>query len=129
LKLHASSSAFLNTFTGYGDDYIEINERRFTNSLIVRPEGEIENWPVKRLADLTAKNFDQLLNALPELVIFGSGKTLRFVHPRLYANLTARQIGLETMDVGAACRTYNILMSEGRKVACAILIEPPENRP
>lgn len=64
-----------------------------------------------------------LLEPQPEVVVFGSGARLRFPHPRLTAQLTAQRVGVETMDFQAACRTYNILMAEGRKVAAALLIE------
>jgi len=74
-----------------------------------------------------AINFDRIFDALieiaPEVVVFGSGARLRFPHPRLLAKLSQQRIGVETMDFGAACRTYNILMSEGRRVAAALLIE------
>jgi uncharacterized protein len=72
---------------------------------------------------LSAEHFAMLVDSAPEVVVFGSGERLRFPHPRLTAALTAKRIGVETMDFKAACRTYNILMAEGRKVAAALLIE------
>jgi uncharacterized protein len=68
-----------------------------------------------------ASHFDAVLAAEPEVVLLGTGARQRFAHPRLTAALIARRIGVESMDTGAACRTYNILMTEGRKVLAALL--------
>ena len=71
---------------------------------------------------LTPEAFAFVADLAPELVLFGSGPRIRFAHPRLFASLAARGIGVETMDVHAACRTYNILVAEGRRVAAALLV-------
>jgi uncharacterized protein len=71
---------------------------------------------------LQAAHFDALLELQPEVVLFGSGSQLRFPHPRLYQALSKARIGVECMDTPAACRTYNILMSEDRKVVAMILL-------
>jgi uncharacterized protein len=123
LKLHQDSSGALNTVTGYGADYVEINLQRHSGSIIVLPEGPVIPWPVSSFDALSAEHFAQLIEPAPEVVIFGSGERLRFPHPRLTAALAKHRIGVETMDFKAACRTYNILMAEGRKVAAALLIE------
>jgi len=123
LKLHQDSSGALNTVTGYGADYVEINLVRHTGSILVLPDGPVIPWPVSSFGQLSAEHFAMLSDAAPEVVVFGSGEKLRFPHPRLTAALTAQRIGVETMDFKAACRTYNILMAEGRKVAAALLIE------
>jgi uncharacterized protein len=130
LKLHfQASSAFYNTFTGYGEGYVEINQKRYEESLVVMPEGVLELWPVDRLAALEVRHFARVLELGPEIVIFGSGSRLRFVNPALTAPLIDSGVGIETMDTHAACRTYNVLMSEGRRVACALLIERPAGAP
>jgi uncharacterized protein len=123
LKLHQEASNALNTITSYGDDFVAINLERHTGSVIVMPQSPVEAWPVSSFDALTPEHFDALIQAAPEVVIFGSGSKLRFPHPRLTAQLAKHRIGVETMDFGAACRTYNILMSEGRRVAAALLIE------
>ncbi len=123
LKLHQDSSNTLNTVTGYGPDYVDINLERHTHSVIVLPGAPVAVWPVGSFDALAPEHFALLLEPQPEVVIFGSGAKLRFPHPRLTAQLTAQRIGVETMDFQAACRTYNILMAEGRKVAAALLIE------
>jgi uncharacterized protein len=122
LKLHQEGNNALNTITSYGDDFVAINLQRHEGSVIVMPQ-TLEQWPVASFDALTPEHFDALIEAAPEVVIFGSGTKLRFPHPRLTARLAKHRIGVETMDFGAACRTYNILMSEGRRVAAALLIE------
>ena len=123
MKLHQESSGALNTITSYGADHVAINLQRHEGSILVMPESPVIAWPVSSFEALTAENFDALIELAPEVVIFGSGSRLRFPHPRLTAQLARHRIGVETMDLGAACRTYNILMSEGRRVAAALLIE------
>jgi uncharacterized protein len=113
----------LNTVTGYGAGYVEINLQRHVGSILVMPEAPVIPWPVASFEALTPEHFAMLVEPAPEVVIFGSGERLRFPHPRLTAALAAHRIGVETMDFKAACRTYNILMAEGRKVAAALLIE------
>ncbi len=123
MKLHQESSGALNTITSYGADHISINLQRHDGSILVMPESPVVAWPVSSFDALTPEHFDALIELAPEVVIFGSGSRLRFPHPRLTAALARQRIGVETMDLGAACRTYNILMSEGRRVAAALLIE------
>ena len=123
LKLHQDSNSALNTITSYGDGFVAINLERHEGSVIIMPQTPVAAWPVSSFDALTPEHFDALVEAAPEVVIFGSGTRLRFPHPRLTAQLAKHRIGVETMDFGAACRTYNILMSEGRRVAAALLIE------
>jgi uncharacterized protein len=123
LKLHQDSSGALNTVTGYGAHYVDVNLVRHESSILMLPDTPVVDWPVSSFEALGPEHFEQLLEQAPEVVVFGSGARLRFPHPRLTAALTARRIGVETMDFMAACRTYNILMAEGRRVAAALLIE------
>ena len=123
MKLHQDPSQALNTVTGYGPGYVEVNKIRYEHSAIIAPEGDIQVWPVPRFDALEPSHFDRLRALDPEVVIFGSGDRLRFAHPRLTTSLTSVRIGVDAMDTQAACRTYNILMSEGRRVVLALLIE------
>jgi len=123
LKLHQDSSGALNTVTGYGAHYVEINLQRHESSVVVVPDAPVVDWPVSSFDTLSVEHFEIVLATEPEVVVFGTGARLRFAHPRLTAALTARRIGVESMDFMAACRTYNILMAEGRRVAAALLIE------
>ena len=123
MKLHALAPSSSNAFTGYGDGYVEVNAVRFEHSILVVPDRPVIEWPVANFEELAVESFAAVAAVEPEVVIFGSGARLRFPHPRLTAPLISRGIGVETMDVHAACRTYNILMAEGRKVAAVLLIE------
>ncbi len=123
MKLHASTTNQYQTVSGYFDGGVEINGQRFAYSLLVLPETPPRAWPVARFEELTVEHFEQLLAELPDVVILGTGERQRFVHPRLTAPLIGKQIGVECMDTNAACRTYNILMGEGRKALLALIIE------
>lgn len=123
MKLHPNQTGHYNTVTGYGEGYVEINAQRYQHSVIVMPEQVLEAWAVARFEDLTPEHFGSIAAHKPELVLFGSGARLRFPHPRLIKPLQEAGIGVETMDMKAACRTYNILMAEGRRVAVALLVE------
>lgn len=123
MKLHQDSSGALNTVTAYGAYYVDVNLVRHESSILLLPDTPVVDWPVSSFDALAPEHFALLLEQAPEVVVFGSGARLRFPHPRLTAALGARRIGVETMDFMAACRTYNILMAEGRRVAAALLIE------
>ena len=123
MKLHADAPSHLNSITGYGPDWIGINAGRHAGSTLVMPEAVLEAWPVARFADLTAEHFARIAAHRPEVVLFGSGARLRFPPAAVIAPLRAAGIGIETMDLQAACRTYNILMAEGRRVGAALLLE------
>ena len=123
MKLHQDSSGALNTVTAYGAHYVDVNLVRHETSIVLLPDAPVVAWPVSSFDALTPGHFELLLEQSPELVVFGSGSRLRFPHPRLTAQLSAQRIGVETMDFMAACRTYNILMAEGRRVCAALLIE------
>lgn len=129
MKLHATPTQQYQTVTAYDDAGIEINAVRFNHSLLLMPETPPQAWPVAAFAALTVEHFAQINAAEPEVVILGTGARQQFVHPRLTAALTARRVGVECMDNRAACRTYNILMAEGRKVALALIIETSPDEP
>jgi uncharacterized protein len=87
------------------------------------PETPPRAWDVASFDQLTEQHFARIAEDAPDVVILGTGARQRFVHPRLVASLAARRVGVECMDSKAACRTYNILMGEGRKVTLALIIE------
>ena len=111
------------SITAYGDGWVAINGEKLAGSLIISSQGLRQTWAVNRFEELTAAHFEQLADIDCELIVFGSGRRNRFPPPGWLQALMARRIGLETMDTQAACRTYNILAQEGRKVAAALLIE------
>ncbi|EJN08315.1 Mth938-like domain-containing protein [Herbaspirillum sp. YR522] len=122
MKLHSTETKQYQTVTAYDADGVELNAIRFTHSLVVLPESEPAAWPVRDFDALTAADFAQIEATQPDVVILGTGERQRFIHPKLIMALTARRIGVECMDNQAACRTYNILMAEGRKVALALVL-------
>lgn len=125
MKLHADKTD-VQSITAYGDGWIAVNGERHTTSLMLASNGARVAWACRRFEDLEAADFDQLARIMsepPELVLFGSGAKLRFVHPALIHTLISQRIGVETMDTAAACRTFNILAGEGRRVAVALLQE------
>jgi uncharacterized protein len=121
MKLHPNRPQALNTVTAYGSGYIEINAQRHGGAVLVQPELPVQSWPPMRFEDLSAEHFEAIAVLSPDVVLLGTGEVQRFVHPRITAALAQRRIGVETMDTRAACRTYNILMTEGRKVLAALL--------
>lgn len=129
MKLHSTPTQHYQTVTAYDDTGVEINAVRFSHSLIVLPEVAPAAWPPASFDDLTSGHFAQIDATLPDVVILGTGKRQRFVHPKLTAALAARRVGVECMDNQAACRTYNILMAEGRKVALALIFDAENKNP
>ena len=123
MKLHASTTKQYQTVTGYDDSGVEINAERFQFSLIVMPETAPRPWNVPSFEALTPEHFARIEEDKPDVVILGTGERQRFAHPRMTNPLISKHIGVECMDTNAACRTYNILMGEGRKVTLALIVE------
>ena len=121
MKLHADRLPPLNTVTAYGEGYVEINRERHQAPLRLMPEGSVERWEVGGFDELSAEDSAALHELGPELVLIGTGEQQRFLHPSLTAPLARAHVGFETMTSHAACRTYNILMSEGRRALLALL--------
>ena len=124
MKLQPDKSNNL-TINAYGEGWVEVNGQRHSQSLIVSslPGATPVLWSATRFEDLNEASFEPLASMGLELVIFGSGLRLRFPPSPWLRPLIEKGIGLETMDTAAACRTYNILASEGRRVATAFLLE------
>jgi uncharacterized protein len=126
MKLHLTTGAGSNLITGYHiaeqQGWVAINKQRYTHSLIVLSNRIITDWQVTDFASLTAQHFEKIAELAPEVVLLGTGEKHQFIHPRLSHALTDAGIGVECMDTAAACRTYNILMAEGRHVAAALLL-------
>jgi uncharacterized protein len=121
LKLHAQSLSNLNTVTGYGPEYIEVNRVRHAGSLILAPDVPVQAWSAVAFERLCAEDFEPVLALAPELVLVGTGARHRFLPAPVAAPLAQAGIGFETMDTAAACRTFNILLAEGRRVVGAFL--------
>jgi len=122
MKLHLTSAPDNQLIIGYGESWVEINQVRFSASLVVMPDAIINDWKISDFDHLTAEHFAKLAELNPVVVLLGTGKTQRFIHPRLSRALTEAGIGVECMDTAAACRTYNFLMAESRRVAAILIL-------
>ena len=125
MKFQPDLLAGTNVITRHEPDALWVGQTRFSHSLIVPWQGTVLPWAPARPDELIAEHFEALLTLQPELVIFGSGPRLKFVSPALMRALIERRIGVETMDTPAACRTFNVLVSEGRSAVAALLLAPP----
>jgi uncharacterized protein len=122
LKLQLSRTPGQQVFTGHGDGYVLVNGQRYERPVVVMPERVATDWPARDFATLDEAHFEYFLALGPEVLLLGTGRRIAFPHPRLYRALLDARIGLECMDTAAACRTYNILVAEDRKVVAAILL-------
>lgn len=122
MKFQPDQLAGTNVISRIDADRLWVNATEWRQSVLVPWQGEVRGWAPHGPDDLLAGHFDEILAFQPDVVIFGSGPSLRFVAPALYRGLIAKGIGLETMDTGAACRTYNVLAAEGRRVLAAVLL-------
>ncbi|MBY0444018.1 MAG: Mth938-like domain-containing protein [Burkholderiales bacterium] len=120
MKLQHTMIENLNQFSGYGDDFVRVNAEQYQGNVLVTAS-EVHVWRPVDFEDLTEDDFSAVLAYKPEVVLLGTGKSIRFPHPRLYRALAAAHIGLDVMDTGALCRTFNILTSEDRKVVAMIV--------
>jgi uncharacterized protein len=122
LKLHLANLGETKLFTAYGSDHVMVNGERYSNSIVVLAEEVRHDWEPASFDELSEAHFSYFLPLKPEILLLGTGARQRFPHPRLYRALTHAGIALECMDTPAACRTYNILVAEDRKVLAAILL-------
>jgi uncharacterized protein len=108
----------------YGEGRFRITNQLYTNPVLVFPERTLP-WPVTRFAEASLENLEPVLAAgrvsEVELLLFGQGPQMQLVPPALRQSLRDAGVVVEPMDTGAACRTYNVLMAEGRRVAAALI--------
>ncbi|MFN7753779.1 MAG: Mth938-like domain-containing protein [Pseudomonadota bacterium] len=125
MKLHLSDTAGLNAITGHGPGHVLVNGQRHESPLLLEPTRPPEPMPDLVLAGLRAELFDAIArrDEVPEIVLLGTGARLRFPPMALLRPLSGAAIGYEVMDTAAACRTYNILMGEGRRVLALLLFD------
>lgn len=122
MKLHADHASD-HSIQAHGDGWVQIGGQRFNHSVLVDSATGVHSWPVTTTEALTAQHFEAVLPLGPEVVIHGSGLRLRFPPPSSLQPLVRAQVGMETMSTAAACRTFNVLAQEGRRVVAALLIE------
>lgn len=121
MKMRADRTGGQNAIARHGPEGVAINGVEHTESVVVPWRGDVVAWHVASFESLTADHFARIAALAPELVIFGSGARLRFPAPALLRPLIDAGIGVETMDTAAACRTYNVLLGEGRSVIAGLL--------
>lgn len=125
MKFQPDTLAGTNVLTRHDAGTLWVGSTPFRHSILVPWRGTVLPWTPRLPQQLEAAHFEAVLALAPELVIFGSGPTLKFVSPALMRALIERGIGVETMDTAAACRTYNVLVAEGRSAVAALLLDPP----
>lgn len=122
MKIHLDSGKATYKIQHVDSHCVTINEKVYTDSLIIMPES-LCDWAVESFKTLEVAHFQQLCALNPEVVLLGTGQKIRFPATELLAPLTNQGIGVEVMNMPAACRTYMILMAEGRNVAAALLLK------
>lgn len=111
-----------NVIRAFSDSTIDINSTTYSNSLVVGNQLLLDNWEINKIDEMTPAHWQTLLEHKPEVIIIGTGQSLVFPHPSSYALVIKSGIGIEFMDSAAACRTYNVLVSEDRSVIAGIII-------
>ena len=122
MKIERDDAGGRNTFTGHGEGYVEVNGKRHSSSLVVGGERIVTDWPATSVESLTADHLAAIVELKPEIVLLGTGTRFTFPDKSLLVPLYKAGIGVEAMDTPAACRTYNILLGEGRNVVAALIV-------
>ena len=120
LKLHLADLGDIKLFNAYGTDHVMVDKVRYEHSIVVQADRVHCDWEA-RFDTLSEAHFDYLQALKPDVLLLGTGMQQRFAQPSLYRALTASGVGVECMSTPAACRTYNFLVAEGRRVVAAIL--------
>jgi len=123
MKLQADRLEGQNAIARHSTEGVIVNGVEYRTSVLVPWRGEVVAWAARDPLQLDAADFEAVAALAPEVVVFGSGARIRFPRPAWLRPLIERRIGLETMDTAAACRTYNVLLAEGRSVVAALLFE------
>ena len=122
MKIERDSTEGRNAFSGYGEGYVQVGPTRYTASLVVSGDRVIADWPAVSVAALGPDHLAAIIELAPEILLLGTGAKFQFPEAALLAPLYRAGIGVEVMDTPAACRTYNILLAEGRNVVAALII-------
>lgn len=122
MKIEREQAEGKNLFTGYGEGWVEVNRTRHSASLVVAATRIVTDWPLAAVGEISGDHLAAILELGPEIVLLGTGATFVFPEPARLAPLHRARIGVEVMDTPAACRTYNILMGEGRNVVAALVV-------
>jgi uncharacterized protein len=123
MKFTLESSSRVNLVRAYSRAELKIGEEHVRSSCIVSADRLLTDWPPARFDALRLEHLQAIFDLQPEVVLLGTGERQRFPPADIRAAFSARRVGLEVMDLGAACRTYNILVQEERKVIAALFLE------
>ncbi|HSQ70126.1 MAG TPA: Mth938-like domain-containing protein [Steroidobacteraceae bacterium] len=123
MKLSLDAPTSTNLIRSYGPGGVQVGDRTLGHSMIVSPTRLIEDWRPRNFDEFLPSDLERLLEWRPGVLLIGTGERQRFPGPDLLAALYASRLGFECMDTGAACRTYNVLVAEGRDVAAALIVE------
>jgi uncharacterized protein len=117
-----SGISISNKINSYSDDSFKLKNKLIKSNLVISKDRLIENWPVDAYQNLASQHLDQIISWQPEIILIGTGRAPSFPNPELIAYVTSKNIGLEIMDTGAACRSYNLLIDEGRYVVACLFL-------
>ncbi len=121
MKFTQENSPGDNVFSNYGNGVLTVNDIDHNNSLLIFPD-LLDVWPVNNAAELQIGDFEIFIERRPDIIILGTGATQQFPSTDLRRELAKSQIQLDVMDTAAACRTYNLLVSEDRNVGAAVIV-------
>jgi uncharacterized protein len=122
MKLTDEKIGGINLIRSYAAGEVRVGETVIRSSCLVKADRLIADWQPQTVADITVADMEAVLALKPEVVVIGSGPRQQFPAPEILGAVLSRGVGCEVMDTGAACRTYNILASEGRTVVAALLL-------
>lgn len=122
MKFTLETGTLVNAITARGPREVRVRERVFTSSVVLTAREVLADWPVRDAASMSVGDLEAVLALGPDLVVLGTGERQLFPPAALLAHVARRGVGLEVMDNAAACRTYNVLLHEGRNVAVALIL-------
>jgi uncharacterized protein len=125
MKFTQHAPAGLNLIRRYGADFVTVGDQTIQSSCIVGAHTLLRDWPPRDVATLATEHLQALFDLAPEVVVLSTGERQAFPSAALRAQFASRKTGLEVMEIGAASRTYNVLVSEERRVLAAILLPGP----
>lgn len=123
MKITANVRSNLHFIRAYAPGEIRVGDSVVHSNCLITAQQLVVDWPAQRAAELTPEHLQPIFDLRPEIVILGTGSRQEFPPPQIHAAMLTRGIGFEVMDLGAACRTFNVLVSEDRPVLAALLLK------
>jgi uncharacterized protein len=122
MKFHLIQSDNKNLITGYDLNWVEVNQERHQTSLIITPNQLLLEWPVKTIKDIKENSFEDIESFNIEIILLGTGNIQEHLEPKILEYFSKKNMAVECMNNQSACRTYNILANEERKVLLALML-------